>query len=136
MATGVTVIFATEFVFPELVTLKAEIFPVPDDDSPMDELSLVQLKTVFGTAKLEEKDIKLVDSPLHNEIGLNASTVGFGLIVITNDVEAPEHPLAEGVTEIVLEIGPLVLFCAVKLPILPVPFEAVKPIDVLELLQV
>ena len=53
---------------------------------------------------------------------------------MVNEVDAPGHPLATGVTVIVAVIGALVLFTAVKELILPVP-DAAKPILVLLLVQ-
>lgn len=52
--------------------------------------------------------------------------------VIVVDCRLPTHPAAVGITLIVNVIFEEVLFAAVKLPILPVPDDAVSPIFVFE----
>ena len=62
-------------------------------------------------------------------------TVAVGLTVMVNDVGAPIHPFAVGVTVTVAVIGEVVAFVAVNGGILPEPLAA-RPIAVLLFAQV
>ncbi len=63
LAVGVTVMVATWFVMPVLIAVKEAISPVPEAASPMEVLSLVQLKAVLATDP--EKVTAVVATALH-----------------------------------------------------------------------
>ena len=52
-AVGVIVIVATTLALPVLTALNEAIFPLPLATRPMEVVLLVQLNTVFGTAKVD-----------------------------------------------------------------------------------
>ena len=109
------------------------IFPFPLLPNPIVVLSLYQLN-VPPDGVVENVGI------FANVLGQNTSllkavSVGFGFTVMLNDIGVDGQPLLEAVTETVpVILLVLLLVPAVKLPILPTPFE-VNPINVFEFVQ-
>ena len=135
-AVGVMVIVATTLAPPVFTALNEAILPLPLATRPMEVVLLVQLNTVFGTAKVEAKLIEPVAEPLHTVIAEIALTVGFGFTVIVKEVGNPGHPFAVGVTVMRPEIAVLVVLVDTKEGIVAVFPEAPNPIAVLLLVHV
>ena len=130
---AVTVIVLVIGLLVALVAVNEGTFPVPDAPNPIAVFEFVHPKVapVVGLVKLLAETV----APAQTVIFETAFTVGDGLTVIVNVSGVPEQPLALGVTVIVLVIGLLVVFVAVKDGMFPVP-DAASPTDVLEFVQV
>ena len=126
LADGVTVMVAITGAEPVLVAEKGRIVPFPLVASPIDGVSLVQVKVVPATGPLNEIVEEL--TPLQYTALLTALATGVGFTVIVNETGAPLHPLADGVTVMVATTGTVPVLVAVKVVILPVPFAA-SPIE-------
>ena len=120
-----------------LVAVKLAILPVPDAARPIVLFVLVQLNTVPATVPVNTTGA--VGEALHNTWLAGCATVGVGLTVIVNVMDAPVQvtpPLVyTGVTMIVATEGVTPELIAVKLGILFVPLSA-RPIVALSLTQV
>jgi hypothetical protein len=119
LAVGDTVIVAITGDNVLLIAAKAEMFPVPEAGNPMLLLLFVQAYVVPDTPL--PKFMAVVFTPLHTAWSATVLTVGIGLTVIVKLLVVPTHPFADGVTVIVAVAGVLVVFCAVKDGIFPVP---------------
>jgi hypothetical protein len=123
LAEGVTVITPVAGVLPVFVPVNGEMFPVPVDASPIEELVFDHVNVVPLTAPV--KVTPDVEVPLHTVWLAIASTVGVGFTVIVNTCGVPALQSVEvGVTVNVAVTGVVPLFMAVNDAILPVPVEA------------
>jgi len=112
LAVGVTVMVLVTGAVPALVAVKAGIFPTPLPPKPMDVLLFVQLNTVPVT--VPAKFTAVVGVLLHKVWLPTAVTVGVGFTVMVNVMGVPGHPLAVGVTVMVLLIGVVPALVAVN----------------------
>ena len=67
----------------ELVAVKEGILPVPDEESPVVVLSLVQVNIVVPSVFVVVNSIASVDSPLHNTWSTTASTCAVGFTAVS-----------------------------------------------------
>ena len=129
--TGVTVIVATTGATPPFTAANAPILPVPEAASPIDGVSLIQLKVA---PPVPTKFTAVVLAPLHTTWSAGSVTVAVGLTVIVNTSGVPLHPANTGVTVIVARTGTAPPFTAAKAAMLPLPLAA-RPIDGVSFVQ-
>ena len=127
LAVGVTVTVAVTGTVPVLTGLKAGIFPVPAEASPIVVLSFNQLYEVPATVPVNV--IVWVICPLHRVWFAISFTTGIGLAVIVKLAMLPSQPVEVGITVILATTGLVVVLTAVKAgksprPELPIPIAA------------
>lgn len=132
-ANGVIVIVAVTAALVVLIAVNDGISPTPLAGKPIEALSLFHVKLLPLIVPV--KAITLVAEPLHKVWSAGIITSGVGFTLIVKVIDGPGQPPAVGVTVIVAITGTLVVLIAVKDGIFPLPL-AVKPIDVLSLVQV
>ena len=112
---------------PALLAKNDAIVLLPLPALPNVESLFFQLYTTPTTA-LPLNVIAVVLLFVHNVWLDTAVTVTLGFTVMVKVIVSPVHPLAVGHALKLAMIGAVVLFVAVKLKILPVPFKPIVPI--------
>ena len=131
---GVTAITDVAVTVPVLTAVNAAMLPEPDAASPIDVLEFVQLKVVPGAVlpKVNPPAVVLLQT-----VTLEGNTfiVGVGDTLTVNDLTAPGHDVAVGVTAITATAVTVPVLMAVNDGIgFDVP-EPPNPMDVLELVH-
>ena len=132
LAEGFTVIESVTGVIPVFNPMEEGIKLPVESFNPMVLIELTHEKEVPGT--FPEKKMIPPGWLLHTVSFGTGFTDGIGLTVRVNVFEIPVHPLAVGVTVILLLTGTEVLFMVVKAGIDPVP-ERLIPVLSFELIQ-
>jgi hypothetical protein len=118
-------------VVPAFTAANAPMLPVPEASSPIEGVSLVQLKVAPA---VPVNVTAVVLAPLHTTWSVGSVRVGVGLTVMVNICGVPTQVANTGVTVMVAITGTPVAFTPVNTPMLPVPLAA-SPMDVVLLVQ-